>query len=168
MMWRKLLSVFALAACSTPSLPVDGTHTASRRATLGNEFESYSTLVRSYATGADGERVEVKGAVCSASNAVISVRNVTTPALVEMPMYLQADRFKNQGKPPALNWRCSYQGKVVKLATEAASGRGNTVQQGAATYNASTGTYSQPTTMVLTSRLSSTLPWGYPHIEVDF
>ncbi|MEX0304966.1 MAG: hypothetical protein AB3N24_21330 [Leisingera sp.] len=168
MIWKKLIPVFALTACVKPSLPVDDTYTASRRATVGNEFESYSTLVRSFAKGEDGERVEFAGAVCSASNALVSVKSVTTPALVEMPMYLQADRFKNQGKPPALNWRCSYQGKVVKLTTEAASGRGNTVVYGTSTYNASTGTYSQPTTYQLTSRLSSTLPWGYPHIELDF
>lgn len=168
MMWKKLLPVFALTACVKPLLPVDESYSANRRATVGNEFESHSTLIRSFTTGEDGERIEVAGAVCSASNAMLSVTKVKTPALVEMPMYLQADRFKKRGKPPALNWRCSYQGKLAKIVTEAASGRSHKVVYGAATYNSTTGTYSQPQTVHLTGRLSSTLPWGYPHVEVDF
>lgn len=168
MMWKHLIPVLALSACGATSIPVDETFTASRRAALGNEFKSNSTLIRSFATGEDGKRVEVEGAVCSASNSLIKVKNVTTPGLVKTPMYLQAERFPKKGKPPALNWRCSYQGKVVTLTTEAASGRGHAVTQGVSTYNASTGTYSQPTSVVLTGRLSSTLPWGYPNVEVEF
>lgn len=168
MMWKYLVPFLALSACGSTSLPVEETFTASRRATLGNEYKTQPSLVRSYAVGEDGKRVEVKGAVCSASSTLVSVKNVTTPALVKTPMYLQAERFPERGKPPALNWRCSYRGKVVKLTTEPSSGRNNTVTQGVSTYDAATGTYSQPTSIVLTGRLSSTLPWSYPNVEVEF
>ena len=163
-----LLLFLAVSGCGTSSLPVNETFTARQRATLGNEFETNSTLIRSFKINEAGERIEIEGAVCTASNALVSVRNVSTPARVSTPMYLQAERFSKRGKPPALNWRCSYQGKVVKLTSEASSGRGHTISYGASTYNAATGTYSQPTSLALTGRLSTTLPWAYPNIEVEF
>ena len=51
-----LLLFLAVSGCGTSSLPVNETYTARQRATLGNEFETNSTLIRSFKINEAGER----------------------------------------------------------------------------------------------------------------
>lgn len=167
MMRGLLISVVALAGCTT-SLPMSDLVHADRYRSLDHEYSSSVFTVRSFAQDADGNRVEVAGAVCSARNAVAGFRNVQTPAQVQMPAFLQAERYDNRGKPPILKGSCSYNGATQAFAVEATSAVPNVSRSLGGTYNSTTGIYSNPTSIRLNRRLSSTTPWRYPSVVVEF
>ena len=160
-------SVIALTACVSPMdlTPVQKMRVLQKQE---NQYQDTTMVIRSYKLDADGKRVEIGGVQCSAKNKWLSMPTVTTPAQIIAPTYLQADRFANGGQPPALQITCRGDGKSRTVKLDASSARGNTVVSSGGQYNAATGTYSNPTATVLTSRISSTLPWAYPSITVEF
>ena len=133
-----------------------------------NSFgETYITL-RSFRTDDAGEKIEFAGAKCSGRNELISFKGAVTPVRVKVPTYLQGDRFDDRGKPADLRITCKYEGETLTNLLEALSGVQNRLISGTASFNPSTGIYSQPQTVVLSGRLSSTLPWVFPNLNIEF
>jgi hypothetical protein len=169
-MIRLLLSFGALSlvsACNT-TLETNGQETAQVLRSQDHQFENSIIIVRSFTTGSDSKNVEVAGATCSGKNAWIALANFTTPAQISVPSYLQGDRFADRGKPPALNLKCRYNGKELNSSLIPQNARGNVSRSSGGQYNAQTGTYSNPSVVSLTSKLSPTLPWYYPSLAIDF
>jgi hypothetical protein len=164
-----LIALLALAACQvTPGLPVNDAITASVQRSTDNEFDRTTMIIRSYRADENGDTQEIAGAVCSGRNGLVSFRNAITPAAVRMPTYLQADRFANRGRPPALSVSCRLDGQTARVVVQAMSQAGNTTTTGTGVYNPNTGTTTTPVTTRLDGRLSSTLPWFYPGAQVEF
>lgn len=159
--------ILSLTSCVTSDLEVNQYVNASKHGNAPNVFKSSSSTVRSYAVNSEGKKVEVSGAQCSARNRLVGF-NVKTPAVVTLPTFLQGDRFHERGKPPLIRGKCRYNGKTVVFTIEPSSAVDHTTEFGTGTYNPSTGTYINPTVTRLTGRLSSTLPWAYPSVKVNF
>lgn len=168
MIRRSCFAVLLLLTGCVETLPMNQTVNASTRRTVEHQFATSGSVVRSFRTNAEGKRVEVGGALCSGKNAWVAFSNAVTPIVVTLPTYLQGERFPERGKPPPLEITCKLDGKTVRFAAAASSIVSHTTTYGAGTYNAATGTYSQPKTTHLTGRLSPTLPWTYGHIDVAF
>ena len=158
----------ALAGCDAPGIELASDVSARTKSRTGNEYNPIKTEIRSFRAGPDGKQVEFGGAVCSGSNAHVSFSGLVTPGVVTLPTYLQADRFANRGQPPALTVTCRAEGKTVNVNLSASNGRSNQTTYSGGQYNAATGTYSNPQSTRLNSRLSSTLPWYYPGTRVEF
>ncbi|MGV6839035.1 MAG: hypothetical protein ACWA40_02450, partial [Planktomarina sp.] len=99
-----------LAGCTT-SLPLNDLAQSDRYRSLSHEFGTSVMIIRSYAMDAEGNKVEVAGAKCTARNKLVGFRNVETPAKVAVPTFLQAERYDNRGKPPVLTGSCTYNGQ---------------------------------------------------------
>ncbi|MEM6307984.1 MAG: hypothetical protein AAF701_08365, partial [Pseudomonadota bacterium] len=143
----------------TPPMELNPESPARTYGSADNEYRSAVVTLRSFNTNAKGDRVEFAGARCTGRNAVVGFKNVITPGQITLPAYLQAERYENRGKPPALKGSCTYDGTSVDFTLDPTSAVGNVVTSGTGYYNAATRVYSTPTTSRLTSRLSPTLPW---------
>lgn len=166
-MFASLFAVCGLIGC-TAGLELNPPVTAALKTRPENQFSLTPTVIRSTRVNAEGKSERFGGATCSGGNAWVSFSGLVTPAAVQMPSYLQAERFKNKGKPPALTVTCRAEGKTTRFTIEPTADIENVTTTGAGTYSQSTGTYSQPTSTRLTSRLSSTLPWRYPEGIAEF
>ena len=171
-MMRKVTYIAALSvltACAgTPPLETSGPQPVRIKQAKDNQFSNKNISIRSYRTAEDGTKVEVPGAVCSGQNVWFALPAISTPAVVQMPTFLQGERFANRGLPPELTVACKLDGKTIKTVLTASSTAQNMTTSSAGYYDAQTGNYSNPTTFHLTARLSSTLPWVYPSVRVEF
>ena len=162
-----LIAVLLLMGCAA-GLDYNPSVTASIKQRPENQFSLAATVIRSTRVNADGKTEQFGGAICSGGNALVSFSGLVTPAVVQMPSYLQAERFKSKGKPPALTVTCRAEGKTARFTIEPTAAVDNVTTTSGGTFNETTGTYSQPTNTRLTSRLSSTLPWRYPEGVAEF
>lgn len=162
-----ILTAMALAAC-TPTSDLNPPSDVTRYKSLQNEFQTNRVVIRSFVKNESGKKVEASGAVCSARNSLVGFRNVVTPAVVELPTFLQGERFPNRGKPPVLNGHCTIGDKKIELVLDPTSEVGNATRTSGGSFDPNTGIYSNPRTTELTSRLSPTLPWYYPSITLNF
>lgn len=161
------IACLGVPACTT-MLPLNDMTHVSRITKLSNEYNWTVSTIRSYRTNAEGKKVEVPGAICSGSNGVVKFSRAVTPAVVNLPTYLQAERFPKNGRPPALRGRCVYNGKSLPFTLEVTSSVSNVSTTSGGTYNAQTGHYTSSTVTHLNSRLSSTLPWHYGSLAVEY
>lgn len=166
-MFVSLIAMCGLIGCAE-GLEFNPPVTASIKQRPENLFSLTPTVIRSTRVNAEGKTERFGGATCSGGNAWVSFSGLVTPAAVQIPSYLQAERFKNKGKPPALTVACRAEGKTVRFTIEPTADVENVTTTSGGTFNEATGTYSQPTNTRLTSRLSSTLPWRYREAIAEF
>lgn len=156
-----------LTAC-VPALELNEPVAATVTSRAESQFQTAPFTIRSYTLDAEGEAVEFAGAVCSGRSRGVSFRNVATPAVIVAPTYLQAERFADRGRPAPLRITCRANGETITFDHAASDQRGNGSSTVGGVYNASSGTYGTATITSLDSRLSSTLPWYYPPVRVEF
>ena len=167
--WLSLAGLAVLAACGTsPALDLRPVSDVRLLSNPEHSFGRNVVTVRSFAMDAEGNRVEIAGAQCRLRSAWFSVAPLVTPGQFVAPNYLQAERFAERGRPPAISGTCTFDGKRVAVRSDPTVQRLNSTDSGVPAYNAQTGQTVTPTTTTLTSRLSSSLPWFYPSISVEF
>ncbi|KAB7610400.1 hypothetical protein F9L33_13950 [Amylibacter sp. SFDW26] len=157
-----------ISGCAVPALELNAPVTARVAKQPTNSFRNSPVILRSYKVNDEGKKVEFSGAQCSGRNAFVSFSKASTPANIQLPTYLQGERFANRGKPPALKVSCKYGKTENKFILEPTSAVGNVTVSSGTQYNYQTGVYSNPSVTHLTGRLSPTLPWRYSSATVDF
>lgn len=123
-----------------------------------------TTFVRTY-TGTEKKRTEVSGARCTLKTADVTAQ-VTTPAKVRLPVYVQGKRFENRGRPSDMTITCRADGQTTTV-TVAPEPIGTSTYSSSNTAYYNDGSSSITTVVTHASRLSSSYPWGYgPSIGV--
>jgi hypothetical protein len=151
-----------LGACDvTPSLPVEQAPERLRTSSVVSADRTLGlagSVVRTYVQGPDGNDVEVAGVSCQISSGELSGR-VTTPQMINYPLFIQADRFANRGQPSSLQVTCSYNGKSARQSVSP----GLQSRARAATQNTAVAPNTVTSSFVpLTGAVSSSYPWVYP------
>lgn len=114
-----------------------------------------ASVVRTFTKDATGKSVEVRNAICDVRSDELSGR-VTSPQRIVYPVFIQAARFKNRGKPGNLVVSCKASGKAGTVVLE--PGPGNL----AGRTNTTTDSNGVTVSMVpLLRSISSSYPWVY-------
>lgn len=124
-------------------------------------------VVRAYTLDSAGKRQEMSGASCNIASKELR-GGVTTPAIATYPLFIQANRFPNAGKPGNVKVTCRAKGKTVSRTFEpfpAAPGHVGTTT----TTTFSDGTTISTSTTRLTGNHLQTYPWRFAgQVEMVF
>lgn len=163
-----LLAAMLLTACGLEQLDIVSAPTKARmvRSVPDARLLGWSgTPVRTYLKEGEKRGAEIAGAVCQ-----IRARDfratVTTPAIVELPVYVQGARFAERGKPGPIDITCRVDGKSGRATIEAMASGAQNMSYHSPGYTTN-GTYAGgTTTTVFYGQLASSYPWRYSAMGV--
>lgn len=155
-----LAAGLALAACQPAQQIASKPVKASLRKTVPAEqmLGRTSVVVRTYKKEADGSTSEVTGAKCTLRSRELAAQ-VTTPQIVNYPVFLQAARFANRGKPGNMVVTCKVAGMTGTKTIAAFAGvpsksnSSTSFVNGQAVTTSSYGLHGK--------QLATSQPWGY-------
>ena len=150
------LTLIGLAACAEPALDIQSAPLSAevKRSVQNERIGAYTRhAVRTYTVDpATGAQTEIAGAVCTLQSAELTLR-VISPATVDLPSFVQRERFPNRGKPDNLTVTCRSDGIAGAQAIEA-----DTTRRSGSRTTTDPAYISSP----IGGGQAGSNPWGYP------